>query len=222
LAAEPEDAVIRFFRALAGINAEPIILPPFIYFHSYRKVQEGNPELSMMLERDSSLRYHRLRGRIETPISGFKVELLRTLMSRGGLFEDLDDTDAENVLLRLNDLMRTYAGGVVEKLRPSADNTLDFRIRPLDGRPPFTFDGLSSGQKEIISTLFLVWQYTRSTPGIVLIDEPEMHLNPEWHRELVRQLHTLVPHNQYLLATHSEDIFASVDPDRRVLLSRVP
>jgi predicted ATP-binding protein involved in virulence len=77
---------------------------------------------------------------------------------------------------------------------------------------------LSSGQKEIIATLFLIWYQTRNKPGIVLIDEPELHLNPEWHRDFIRQLGRIAPNNQYIIATHSEDIFASVDKDRRFLL----
>ena len=93
------------------------------------------------------------------------------------------------------------------------------RVSPDGGAPSFPFDGLSSGQKEVISTLFLIWQYTREKPGIVLIDEPELHLNAEWERPLIRELFRLAPGNQYILATHSEDIFDAVDPRRRMLLA---
>ena len=55
-------------------------------------------------------------------------------------------------------------------------------------------------------------------PALVLIDEPELHLNADWQRELIYQLHASMPQNQYILATHSEDIFASVSPVRRLML----
>ena len=207
----------NFSRLLAGLSSEPFILPAFIYFHSYRKVQEGSPELGMMVEEDRT-RPIISRSRSSTSISTFKLEVLRSLMSRGGLFENLDTGEADEVLNKLNDLMRQYAGGYIDKLRPSPDNTIEFRVTPNDGGPSFTFDGLSSGQKEIISTLFLIWRYTQNQPGIVLIDEPELHLNPEWHRSFIRSLHTLAPDNQYLIATHSEDVFSAVDKDRRLLL----
>jgi predicted ATP-dependent endonuclease of OLD family len=77
---------------------------------------------------------------------------------------------------------------------------------------------LSSGQKEMIATLFLIWKNTKKQPSIVLIDEPELHLNAEWHGDFVRQLYKLAPQNQYILATHSEEIFRSVDERHRSVL----
>jgi predicted ATP-binding protein involved in virulence len=82
----------------------------------------------------------------------------------------------------------------------------------------FAFDGLSSGQKEIISTLFLIWRHSQEEPCIVMMDEPELHLNAEWHADFVERLQEYGPRNQYILATHSEQIFGSVDEDRRALL----
>jgi predicted ATPase len=211
------DNIERFFYSLVGLSPEPILLPHFIYFHSYRKIQEGGLELGMMVEDKSYRRLKRVRA--ELPISTFKLEILRSLMSRGGLFENIDDTESEKVIETLNELMSRYASGTIEKLRPSQDNTIEFRITPTNGSASFTFDGLSSGQKEIISTLFLIWKYTARYPGIVLIDEPELHLNAEWHRRFIHNLYQLAPNNQYIIATHSEDIFASVESDRRILLS---
>lgn len=201
---------------LAGQSGDPLLSPPLLYFHSYRKVQEGSPELGMMIDTDRPRRYRSRPGLDVT--STFKLDVLRSLMSKGGLFENLDDSEANIVLNKLNDLMRQYAGGYIEKLRPSLDNTIEFRVTPNNGGPSFTFDGLSSGQKEIISTLFLIWRYTQNQSGIVMIDEPELHLNPEWHRSFIRNLSTLSPNNQYLIATHSEDVFSAVDKDRRLLL----
>ena len=99
------------------------------------------------------------------------------------------------------------------------DNTVDFRIAPSGGGESFTFDGLSSGQKEIISTLFLVWYHTQERPSVVLIDEPELHLNAQWHRSFIRKLFDFAPGNQYIVATHSVDVMDSVEEDRRIILS---
>ncbi len=204
-----------FFYSLVGLSTNPTILPHLIYFHSYRKIQEGNPKLGMMIEDKS---YKNKLG-AEFPISTFKLQILHSLMSRDGLFENLDNKESENDLETLNEIMKYYTSGTIEKLRLSPDSTIDFRVTPTNGGESFPFDGLSSGQKEIISTLFLIWKYTVHFPGIVLIDEPELHLNAEWHRRFIRQLYKLVPNNQYIIATHSEGIFASVDADRRILLS---
>ena len=52
----------------------------------------------------------------------------------------------------------------------------------------------------------------------MLIDEQELHLNAQWHRSFVKNLVSLAPQNQYIMATHSEDVMDSVGEDRRVLL----
>lgn len=204
--------------SLVGFTGEPMIVSPFLYFHSYRKVQEGNPELGMMVDDEIEYRRRQMRFSVDMPVSSFKMQILRSMMGRANLFETVDEDDEADVLDKLNELMKRYAGGEIQKLRPASDNTVDFRIFPTNGGESFTFDGLSSGQKEIISTLFLIWRNTVKSPGIVLIDEPELHLNAEWHRDFVNQAHKIAPDNQYIIATHSEDVMASVDEDRRVLL----
>ena len=66
--------------------------------------------------------------------------------------------------------------------------------------------------------MFLIWYHTHKNPGIILIDEPELHLNPELQINFISKLTQLTPWNQYIVTTHSEHIFDSVQPDRRVLL----
>lgn len=207
-----------FLLSMVGLNAEPLVSLPLIYFHSYRKVQEGNPEFGMMVEAERFHRRARYHPSYSWPISTFKIQILQSMMAQANLFEVVEEKHSGDVLSKLNELVKRYAGGTIEKLRPSEDNTVDFRISPSNGGQSFTFDGLSSGQKEIISTLFLIWNSTRTSQGIVLIDEPELHLNAEWHRDFVRQVTELVPRNQYIVATHSEDIFSSVSKEHRVLL----
>ena len=222
----PSEASEKLIMFLAGVSMEPVMFQPCLYFHSFRKVQEGHPELGMMLESDS------FKGKIIDPsssqshsgkerhISTFKLQILRAMMGKASLFETMDEENSEEILAKLNSLVERYAGGTIEKLRPTPNNTIDFRITPKAGGNSITFDALSSGQKEMISTLFLIWKYSMNQPSIVLVDEPELHLNAEWHRDFVQQVFKLAPNNQYIIATHSEDIFRSVDADRRILLER--
>lgn len=215
---DPESNTDDFMKAVCGVTSNPVIEKTFLLFHSYRKVQEGNPELGMMVERSSAQRRPPFGLRHELPMSAFKLRILRSLMRKADLFELDEDQEPEDTIKRLNELIRFYAGGEISKLRPSSDNTVDFRVKPVSGGDSFTFDGLSSGQKEIISTLFLIWYHTKDNPSVVLIDEPELHLNSQWHRSFVKKLVSLAPQNQYIMATHSEDIMDSVNQDQRVLL----
>lgn len=214
---DPESELDDFIKAICGFSLNPVIENTFLLFHSYRKVQEGNPELGMMVDRGRSPRRSPF-SRYEFPMSAFKLRILRSLMGKADLFEFVEDQEPDEAIKKLNTLVKFYAGGTISKLRPSADNTVDFRVMPSNGEESFTFDGLSSGQKEIISTLFLIWYHTQHKPSIVFIDEPELHLNGQWHRSFVKKLVSLAPQNQYILATHSEDVMASVGEDRRILL----
>jgi len=133
----------------------------------------------------------------------------------GGLFPSIPTADAEEAVRQLNKLTSVYAGG---RLQPDLKgDAIHLLFRGPLGLIPF--DNLSSGQKDIISTLFLIWETTRTQPGIVLIDEPELHMNAEWRVNFVQTLFDLAPWNQYILATHSEDIFGSVPAHQRILLS---
>jgi predicted ATPase len=67
-------------------------------------------------------------------------------------------------------------------------------------------DCLSSGQIELflfLSSLAL----NDHREGIVFIDEPELHLDPQWHRPILRTLMKLQPRAQFIVATHSPEIF---------------
>ena len=210
----------NFIKMICGFTPNPIAEDGFILFHSYRKVQEGNPGLGLLVERERSLRRGLPLFRYEQPISALKLRMLRAMMSEADLFDIGGDLESGESVNKLNDIMRVYAGGEIRKLRPSSENTVDFRVKPTgtNGNETFTFDGLSSGQKEVVSTLFLIWDHTRSKPSVVFIDEPELHLNAGWHQSFVKELVKIAPQNQYILATHSEDIMNSVDEGRRILL----
>jgi len=213
-----EDVSASLINAISGLSADPVVTEAFLLFHSYRKVQEGNPELGLMAE-ERPYSPFRFRRRVDFSASHFKLTILKSLMQRADLFELSEVENSDTAIDQLNDLLEFYAGGRISKLRPGADNTVDFRIQPDGGGDSFTFDGLSSGQKEIISTLFLVWYHTQGRPCVVLIDEPELHLNIQWHRSFVNKLFELAPRNQYIVATHSVDVMDSVEKDRRLILS---
>ena len=49
------------------------------------------------------------------------------------------------------------------------------------------------------------------TPGIVLIDEVDMHLHPRWQQEVVTLLRRAFPAVQLILSTHSPQVLSAVD-----------
>jgi hypothetical protein len=74
--------------------------------------------------------------------------------------------------------------------------------------PPLEVDLLSSGQIELFLFLAaLVLNDERQ--GLVFIDEPELHLDPQWHAAIIRSLMELQPKAQFIVATHSPEIYDS-------------
>lgn len=45
-----------------------------------------------------------------------------------------------------------------------------------------------------------------NTPGIVLIDEIDLHLHPMWQRKVINQLTTIFPNVQFIVSTHSPNV----------------
>lgn len=68
----------------------------------------------------------------------------------------------------------------------------------------FYINQASSGEKEIINFLLGVFAFNINN-GIIIIDEPELHLHPRWQNvllDLFIELSTLTK-NQFILSTHS-------------------
>ncbi len=84
----------------------------------------------------------------------------------------------------------------------------------------FKLSQLSSGEKSILLLVFELVQdmivLNRSDvnrhfqPGIVLIDEIELHLHPKWQRNIVPALTKTFPNIQFIITTHSPQVLSYV------------
>lgn len=92
--------------------------------------------------------------------------------------------------------------------------TLGGQIQPIDQ--------LSSGEKQIILLLGEIQRRIRRG-SVVLIDEPELHLHPQWQRQLVRALTDLCAtfEAQLIMTTHSEEIANAVYAHELILLDDI-
>lgn len=57
------------------------------------------------------------------------------------------------------------------------------------------------------------------TPGIVLIDEVDLHLHPMWQKQIVPALLKTFPRVQFVLTTHSPQVIATVESENIRILS---
>lgn len=119
-------------------------------------------------------------------------------------FRDL--TGSENVTVRYS--AKNY-GLVVNGLMESG--TL---------RGPMPFENLSDGYRGMLSLIADI-AYRMAvlnpdannilhTPGIVLIDEIDLHLHPKWQERVIHDLTSIFPHVQFIVSSHAPAAIASV------------
>lgn len=117
----------------------------------------------------------------------------------------------DEVVERINRLWSRFRPGesfVVEPVGDDPDDGFDVLVQKLDALP-LSVDVLSSGLLELF-TFAGELAIDDSPPGIILVDEPELHLDPQWHRAFVQAILDLKPGWQLLVATHSPEVFDSV------------
>lgn len=56
-------------------------------------------------------------------------------------------------------------------------------------------------------------------PGIVLIDEIDMHLHPKWQWNIIKALEETFPNIQFILATHSPIVISSCENEQLILIA---
>ncbi len=111
--------------------------------------------------------------------------------------------------------------GIEVKIGSVSDNVeegFDVYIKyPNSGDNYVSLDELSSGEIELFSFLSTIIRKDL-TDGILLIDEPELHLHVSWHRIFINALRELLPTTQIICATHSMEIIESVKSYERFII----
>lgn len=91
------------------------------------------------------------------------------------------------------------------------------------------FHELSDGYKNTLSLIAdiayrmavlnpqLLEDVTKKTPGIVLIDEIDLHLHPIWQKRILRTLKKVFPLVQFIVTTHSPSIISSAKSDELLI-----
>ena len=102
--------------------------------------------------------------------------------------------------------------------KDNPEEGVNLYLRRKDGTE-IPVNDLSSGEIEVLTMAgwFVMEDYKG---GIVLIDEPELHMHVQWHRAIMRALRVLLPKTQIIVATHSWDILKSVMSYERFTLLR--
>ncbi len=112
---------------------------------------------------------------------------------------------------------QSFAVEVADPEDPSAPGAFDVYAKSSEGYR-LEVNLISAGQLELF--LFLgELALNEHREGIIFIDEPELHLDPQWHRVILRTLRRLQPKAQLVVATHSPEIYdAAASYERHYLV----
>ena len=201
-------------------NGEPVVLPAVSYYGTGRLwVQLSETEISTLPP--------------ETRFAGYR-DCLNPASNEKRLVEWFKTQE-------LTALQKKVEIGVLEASRkaitecvPDATNVffdvqLDQLVLEINGENvPFAY--LSDGYRNMLamvcdlavkcSTLnpHLEANAPAETPGVVLIDEIDLHLHPKWQRRVVSDLTRAFPNIQFVATTHSPFVIQSLPRDKDIQL----
>jgi predicted ATP-binding protein involved in virulence len=74
----------------------------------------------------------------------------------------------------------------------------------------FDITGLSSGEKQLFLRA-LSLKFLEVNNSVILIDEPEISLHPQWQRKIIDVYERIGKNNQLIIATHSPHIIGNIE-----------
>ncbi len=137
---------------------------------------------------------------------------------------------------RESDLYRAAKRAMVAMVEHATDLRFDPRrnevVLIFDDREPQPFNNLSDGQRNMLALAgdiavrmarlnpHLQDRALVETPGIVLVDELDLHLHPTWQRHLVEDLRTIFPSVQFVATSHSPFIIQTMREGETIALDQ--
>ena len=151
-------------------------------------------------------------------------EELRALRKFVGEGADLKQNDASRELRAVRDAIASMVGGVSDPR--IEENPLRFVVS-LEQQPgrveELAIDQLSGGCRAVLTLAAdLARRMAQGNPhfddplkseAVVLIDEIELHLHPEWQQRILGDLQRTFPNAQFIVSTHSPQVLTTVAPE---------
>jgi predicted ATP-binding protein involved in virulence len=180
-----------------------------------------------------------------TTIDAYKNALDRRSIDSKEFFQWYRNTeDLENERIRddanYKDKQLVAVRDAIHSLIPEFDN-LRIRRSPLrmtvnktigDKVEELIIDQLSDGEKCLLAMVgdiarrLAIANPSLDDPlqgeGIVLIDEIELHLHPQWQHKIIPRLTETFPNCQFIVTTHSPQVLSHVQPENIYILQSTP
>jgi len=195
------DTFIILAQDVNGID----IQPSYFYFSPYRGGVEENKEVTLYSDNYYQLLHNYLGSTSREQTSAIKLAIFKLAEMRreyeyqegpnGRFFEEKEVQMINQYFEKLG-----YTWNL-EGVNPNENRYEMFLERK--GKE-FRMDQLSSGETEILNFLLGILS-TDIRNGIIVIDEPELHLHPRWQSVLLELFSDLeeLTGNQFIFTTHS-------------------
>lgn len=199
---------LQFFLLLAAEVGDIDLRPSLLFFSPYRSAAPQDLRANLSGERFLNLlaEYFNSTSRSQTsPIkiaSVYFAEKKRRL-EHGAQAEGYGDRwTADDDVRAVNAYMEKLGYSWELQLTDPNRNLYEITLRR-EGRD-FAISKASSGEKEILNFLLGIFAL-KTRGGLIIIDEPELHLHPRWQAALRDVLADLArdTRNQVVLSTHS-------------------
>lgn len=222
-------AVKDYAKQLVGQLAEDggphTVLPVFAYLGSGRLWTESTEKVKL-LPKGSRLQGYRYCLSAKGSFRHF-AEWFKTMELSG-----LQDTPAA-VKAKFNaQVIKRAVAQCLEGWDDLYYSVADDMLMARRGSQQLPFSYLSDGQRNVIGLVadiayrcvllnpYLGRQATELTPGIVLIDELDLHLHPNWQKRIVANLKETFPLVQFITTSHSPFIVQSLEREELISLDR--
>ena len=153
-------------------------------------------------------------------------ELLKKMNSIASIYSKLEDVKNNNEvdtqrgkqLQKIKETIISFIPNIID-IKIDRNLSYPFIVKKQDGSQ-FPLSELSQGEKSIISLvgdlvrrMFILNPHKENpldTPAIVIIDELELHLHPQWQEEVISKLERTFKNTKFILTTHTPTLVSSI------------
>lgn len=231
--------VMRDLRSVQAGFEQPdagTVLPLVAFYRANRQWGGPSPsEMQAATEKTSRTAAYEFWADASLDSSAFQgwviskcLERFQSSSETGRSFDEIDDDELALVSAALCAGVEGFKSMRYDMRQKSL--LIDWEAARDGTREATSFETLSDGQRAVIGLVadiarrmcllnpVLGNQVTRQTPGVVLIDELDMHLHPRWQRILTAGLKRAFPSLQFIVSSHSPQVIGELHPDEIILL----
>ena len=201
---------------LKALKSDATSSPLVVYFSTSRTQLSGRKESSSAAAQGTGAAYVRALGQTELSVVQF-ADWFRAQQALAG-----ERPESGQLLQAIEAAVQQFLPGF-SNLRPTKSGPSQLLIDH-DGTT-LNLRQLSDGERSVlVLVLDIARRLTQANPSlndpiseaeaVILIDEIDLHLHPQWQRKIVRDLTRTFPNCQFIASTHSPQVIGEVPHDQ--------